>query len=76
MVHNFILVNQTHSYNTRASHHNFVEPRIKGIEDGSFVNAIKDWNNLPENVTVERGKINFKKPVKTHLFDEAKHRSS
>ena len=76
MCHNFILVNQTHSYNTRASHHNFVQPRIKGKEDGSFfVNAIKDWNNLPENVKVERGKNNFKKSVKTHLFDEAKRRS-
>ena len=40
-----------------------------------FVNVIKDWNNLPENVKVERGKINFKKSVKTRLFDEAKCRS-
>ena len=39
-----------------------------------FVNAIKDWNNLPENVKVERGKNNFKKSVKTHRFDEAKRR--
>ena len=36
MCHNFIFVNQTHSYNTRAGHHNFVQPRIKGKEDGSF----------------------------------------
>ena len=73
MCHNFILVNQTHSNNTRPSHHNFVQPRIKGKEDGSFfVNAIKDWNNLPENVKVKRGKINFKKFVKTHVLTEAK----
>ena len=50
--------------------------RVKKMDIGSFfVNAIKDWNNLPENVKVGRGKINFKKSVKTHLFDEAKHRS-
>ena len=36
MCHNFILVNQTHSYYTRASHHNFVQPRIKGKEDGHW----------------------------------------
>ena len=48
---------------------------VTGLDGSFFVNAIKDWNNLPENVKVERGKNNFKKSVKTHLFDEAKRRS-
>ena len=36
---------------------------------GFFVNAIKDWNNLPENVKVERGRIDFKRNHNTkHIF--------
>ena len=36
MFYNFTYVNQTHVHNTRASRYNFMQPPIRGKEDGSF----------------------------------------
>ena len=75
MFYNFTYVNQTHVHNTRASRYNFMQPPIRGKENGSFfINAIKDWNSLPDNVKGERSKVNFKGSLKTHLFNDAKSR--
>ena len=52
-----------------------MQPPIRGKEDGSFfINAIKDWNSLPDNVKGERSKVNVKGSLKTHLFNDAKSR--
>ena len=72
---NFTHISQTHVHNTRTSRYNNMQPSIKGKEDGSFfINAIKDWNSLPDNVKGQMAKMNFTISLKSHLFNDAKSR--
>ena len=65
---NFTRVNEHHEYNTRSSQHNFVIPKIKGVDSSSFYyNAIKDWNALPNNIKSLSDHTAFKAAIKQHL---------
>ena len=70
MKEDFLKVNEHHTYNTRSSQHNFVVPKIKGVESTTFFyNAIKDWNSLPGHIKETKNLDQFKKLVKSYLMD-------
>ena len=51
------------------------QPVAIGKNAGSFyINAVKDWNGLPNNIKGIESKGAFKNAVKIHLLNEAKAR--
>ena len=71
---NFTKVNEHHTYNTRSSQHNFVVPKIIGVESSTFYyNAIKDWNDLPNTIKAVDNLDQFKKQVKAHFAVKCEH---
>jgi len=52
---NFVKINEHYQ-------HNFVTPKIKGMESTSFYyNAIQDWNSLPDSIKSTKDLQKFKK---------------
>ena len=75
LYHNFVSVNEHHNYNTRSRAYNMTQPVAIGKNAGSFyINAVKDWNGLPNNIKGIENKGAFKNAVKIHLLNEAKAR--
>ena len=65
---NFTKVNEHHTYNTRSSQHNFVVPKIIGVESSTFYyNTIKYWNDLPNTIKAVDNLDQLKKQVKAHF---------
>ena len=57
---------------TRSSSNlDFIVPRVKTCESGSFFyHGIKNWNELPRHVKECKGKDSFKENVKKHLMEK------
>ena len=68
----FNKVSNCHS-RTRFSKFNFTVPKLKSFDSGTFyVNAISDWNSLPDKIKQIEQKYSFKFEVKRHLLECAK----
>ena len=68
---NFEMPLNIHSHYTRNSSINFSVPRTNCIGQTTFYyNAIKDWNNLPQEIKLLTGKANFKIKTKAFLFSK------
>ena len=66
---NFERAQSIHNHNTRNSPVNFTVPRTNHLGQTTFYyNAIKDWNDLPQDIRLLPGKNNFKCKTKTFLF--------
>ena len=68
----FLLRSEVSSRSTRSSSNlDFIVPRIKTCESGSFFyQGIKNWNELPKNIKEIKGKQSFKEGVKKHLMEK------
>ena len=54
-----------------SSNLDFIVPRVKTCESGSFFyHGIKNWNELPRHVKECKGKESFKENVKKHLMEK------
>ena len=69
---NFLLRSEVSSRSTRSSSNlDFIVPRIKTCESGSFFyQGIKNWNELPKHIKEMKGKQSFKEGVKKHLMEK------
>ena len=66
---NFERTQTIHDYNTRNSSVNFLIPRTNCLGQTTFYyNAIKDWNDLPQEIKLLSGKANFKNKAKAFLY--------
>ena len=62
--------------NTRHRAYNFEVPRVTGQATATFYyNAIKDWNNLPDNLKAIPHLLSFKPKLKLYMQEEAVARS-
>ena len=69
--HNFIKLSILHNHDMRGRNFNFHEPKVKAVGFVSFChNAIKIWNELPNDIKNNSQKSNFKKETKTHLLSQ------
>ena len=67
----FTKLSNLHHHNTRGSAFNFRIPKVKSTISGSFyLNAIKKWNALPDNIQSISSKSSFKKETKAHLLNQ------
>lgn len=67
---NFIRVSTIHN-RTRFSQNNFVIPRVKSSDSGTFFyNAISDWNSLPNELKTITDKNTFKREVRKYLSQQ------
>ena len=69
--HNFIKLSILHNHDTRGRNFNFHVPKVKAVGSASFChNAIKIWNELPNDIKNNSQKSNFKKVTKAHLLSQ------
>ena len=68
---NFRFVSDAHNYNTRGSSHNFCLTRELSLSPISFsFTAIKQWNNLPNDLkAIDTFRV-FKKKLKQFLLNQ------
>ena len=68
----FILRSEVSTRHTRSSSNlDFIVPRIKTCESGSFFyHGIKNWNELPRHIKECKSKESFKENVKKHLMEK------
>ena len=68
---NFRFVSDAHNYNTRGSSHNFCLTRDLSLSPNSFsFTAIKQWNNLPNDLkAIDTFRV-FKKKLKQFLLNQ------
>ena len=65
---NFTRVSDQHHHFTRNAEHNFVVPRVQGVEKKNFYyQGVKIWNQLPASVQSLSSKYSFKHKVKQYL---------
>ena len=66
---NFTLLNQSHSYSTRGSGHNFhLSKEISRSPTAFTFLAIKQWNSLPNLIKESSSLVVFKKKLKDFLI--------
>ena len=66
---NFKLISMAHSYNTRGSSNNFfVSRELSLFSNGFAFIAIKQWNELPENIKSTTEFRVFKRRLKQHII--------
>ena len=68
----FVLRSNVSVHRTRScSNFDFIVPKIKSCESGSFFyNGVKNWNELPRNIKECKTKDVFKSLVKQHLLNQ------
>ena len=74
LYHNFVSVNEHHiNYKTRFRAYNMTQAVAIG-NNASYINALEDWNGLPNNIKGIENNGAFENAVKIHLLNEAKAR--
>ena len=67
----FIKLSILHNHDTRGRNFNFHVPTVKAVGSASFChNAIKIWNELPNDIKNNSQKSKFKKETKSHLLSQ------
>ena len=61
----FTKIQNLHNHSTRTAEHNFVVPRVQGLELYNFnYQGVKLWNELPAYIQGSKFKSDFKSKVK------------
>jgi len=69
---NFTRVSDQHHHFIRNAEHNFIVPRVQGVENKNFYyQGVKIWNELPTSVKSLSNKYSFKHKVKQYLRNRA-----
>ena len=65
----FVLVSESHSHNTRGCVHNYIVTNQQAKVQTSFqFSAIREWNNLPDEIKGAGSLFSFRKKLKQHFL--------